>query len=239
MGRRYRDNIHGMELMRNIRLFSQLSDQELSEVLVHLQVREFKKNAVILAEEETNEYMYIILKGSVKVVRLTEEGREIMLAIHQGGEFFGEVALIDSKTLPAMVMATEESLIATISKKQFFQLIADNKKLLHVLLQILCGRLRESWNRVQMLSFTNASQRIRMLFLLLSGKYGKQSDDWTTLDIKLTHQDIANLTGLTRETATRIIDRFREDGEIQVQKNRYVLGRNFLDVSELKHMHQN
>jgi len=183
--------------------------------------------------------MYVILKGGVKVVRLTEEGREIMLAIHHAGEFFGEVALIDSRTLPAMVMATEESLIATVSRDQFFQLIAENRKLLHKLLQILCGRLRESWNRVQMLSFNNASQRIRMLFYLLSGKYGKKSDDRTTLDIRLTHQDIANLTGLTRETATRIIDRFREDGEIQVQQNRYVLGRSFFDVSELKHMHHN
>lgn len=66
--------------------------------------------------------------------------------------------------------------------------------MLEKLLHILCARLRESWEVIQMLSFNNASQRVKMLFIALSGKYGKEDDREITLDIKLAHQDMAEIT---------------------------------------------
>lgn len=66
--------------------------------------------------------------------------------------------------------------------------------MLEKLLHILCARLRESWEVIQMLSFNNASQRVKMLFIALSGKYGKEDDREITLDIKLAHQDMAEMT---------------------------------------------
>jgi CRP/FNR family transcriptional regulator len=215
--------------LKNIQLFTSLTDEELRKVSDKLSIKRFKKNDTILLEEDTNEFMYIILSGKVKVTRTTTEGKEIIFAIHQTGNFFGEITLIDGQTMPASVIATEDSLIAIISKKDFFSLLFLQKKILLNLLTIFCSRLRKSWETIQLLNFNNASQRVKMLFLMLSEEYGKQTDNGITLNIKLTHQNISDMTGMTRETVTRIIDKLQKNGDITVLKNKFIhLNTNYL-----------
>jgi CRP/FNR family transcriptional regulator len=220
---------HLFDLLRGIQLFSSLTSEELHQVKEKIVIKRFRKNDVILHEENSNEVMYIILYGKVKVTQITEDGKEIILAMHRSGDFFGEVSLIDSRTMPAMVVAMEDSLIAIIGREDFYSLIYTQGKVLDILLKILCSRLRDSWERIHLLSFTNASQRIKMLFTLLANQYGGKTKEGTLLNIKLTHQDIADMTGIARETVTRAIDKLNKDGEIKVLKNRSILlGRDFL-----------
>jgi len=216
MGRR--ENVH----LNSIELFSSLTDEELRVIDKRLVVKRFSKNEVILHEEDTHEYMYIILSGKVKVIQMTEDGKEILLAIHQAGELFGEMSLIDGKTSPATVVATEDCTVNIISKKEFYSSIHTQKKILDNLLQILCSRLRESWGTIQMLNLKNASERIKILFFMLSNKYGKTTAEGITLHIKLTHKDIAEMSGMTRETVTRVIDKWQKDGEINILSNKYI-----------------
>ncbi len=209
-------------LLRNVQLFSSLSDQELQQITDAIRIKSFKKQETILHEEDTNEYMYTILAGKVKVVQTSEDGKETILAMHKTGDFFGEMSLIDGKTMPATVIATEETITAIISKQEFISLICSQEKVLLKLLIILCARLRESWNKIQMLNFNNAAHRIKMLFTMLVGDYGEQDDEGITLNLKLTHQDIANMAGITRETVTRVIDKWQKDNEITILKNRHI-----------------
>jgi len=218
-----------IEFLRNIQLFSSLSDEELDQVCSKVIVEEFKKNEIILHEEDTNDFMYIILLGKVKVVQTTEDGKEIILAIHRPDEIFGEISLIDGKTSPATVLATEDSLIAIISKNEFYSLLSNQGKVLEKFLQILCSRLRESWKRIQILNLKNSSDRIKMLFLMLSYDNGKKTPEGIILNIKLTHQNIADMAGLTRETVTRVLDKWQKSGEITILKNKFILMKpNFL-----------
>ena len=212
-----------LDFLKNIQLFSSLTDEELLHISSKVILREFKKNEVILYEQDTNEFMYIILSGKVKVIQTTEDGKEIILATHKSNELFGEISLIDGKTSPATVLATEDSLIAIISKKDFYFLLSNQSKVLEKLLHILCSRLRESWKRIHILNFNNASQRIKMLFLMLSYDNGKKTSEGVILNMRLTHQNIADMVGLTRETVTRIIDKWRNNGEIKVLKNKLIL----------------
>ena len=209
-------------LLRNVQLFSSLTDQELLQISEKIRIKTFRKNETILHEEDTNEYMYTILSGKVKVIQTSEDGKETILAMHKTGDFFGEMSLIDGKTMPATVLAMEETLTAIISKQEFILLISMQGKVLEKLLIILCTWLRESWNKIQMLNFNNAAQRIKMLFSMLSAEYGEKSVDAITLNIKLTHQDIANMAGVTRETVTRVIDKWQRDKEITVLKNKII-----------------
>ena len=221
---------HEIESLRKIQLFFSLSDEDLRLVSDKLFAKRFRKNEIILQEEDTNEYMYIILEGKVKVVQTTEDGKEILLALHQSGDSFGEMSLIDGKTSPATVVATENSVAAIVSKKDFYSLLETQKKVLNNLLLILCSRHRESWEKIQMLNHKNASHRVKILFLMLSDKYGEKSPEGgIVLNIKLTHQEIAEMTGMTRETVTRVIDKRQRDGEITVLKNKFIhLSTNFL-----------
>jgi len=211
-----------IEFLRNIPLFSTLTDKELLQISNRVVIKEFLRNEIILQEEETTEFMYIVLFGKVKVVQITEEGKEILLAIHQSNDFFGELSLIDGRTSAATVLATKDSLVAIISKKNFYSLIFGQKKVLENLLRILCSRLRESWKRVHILNFRNAPQRIRMLFIFLSNETGKETQGGILLNDKLTHQEIADMTGLTRETVTRVLNKWRRNGQISVLKNKFV-----------------
>jgi CRP/FNR family cyclic AMP-dependent transcriptional regulator len=218
-----------LEFLRNIQLFSSLTDNELNEISSKITLEEFKKNEIVLYEEDTNEFMYIILFGKVKVVQTTEDGKEIILAIHKSNDFFGEISLIDGKTSPATVLTTENSLIAIISKKDFFLLLSNQEKVLDRLLQILCLRLRESWKRIYILNFKNASERVKMLFLMLSYDNGKKTPEGVILNIKLTHQNIADMTGLSRETVTRVLDKWQKTEDITILKNKFIrLNPNFL-----------
>lgn len=214
---------HRQNLIKRTQLFSSLSDSDLDQIINKMLVKQFKKNETILYEEDTNEFMYIILMGKVKVIRTTEDGKEIILAIHQSGSFFGEMSLIDGKTAPASIIATEDSLIAIISKKDFFAIIFAQHKVVSNLLQILCSRLRKSWDTIQLLNFNNATQRTKTMFLMLSEEYGEKTSEGTILNIKLTHQDISDMTGLTRETVTRVIDKLQKNEEISILKNKYIL----------------
>jgi len=211
-----------IEHLKKIQLFSSLTDDELHQIKDKLSLKRYKKHEVILFEEDTTEYMYIILNGKTKVTQTTEDGKEILLAMHHSGEFFGEMSLLDGKTSPATVVAMEDSSVAIISRQEFYSLIRAQKRILDNLLLILCSRLRDSWEKIQLLNLKNASQRIKILFLMLSDKYGEKTAEGVTLNIKLTHQEIAEMTGMTRETVTRMIDKWQKDGEISVLKNRFI-----------------
>ncbi|VAX34668.1 transcriptional regulator, Crp/Fnr family [hydrothermal vent metagenome] len=210
-----------IEFLKSIELFSSLTDDELREITTNLTIKKFRKGQTILYEEDTNEYMYIIFEGEVKVIQTTEEGKEIILAMHGSGDFFGEISLLDGKTIPARVLAIKDSITAIISKKGFYSLLGHNKVAIKMS-QILCSRLRESWAKVQMLNFNNASQRVKMLLIMLSDKYGIKSDEGIILKIKLTHQDLAEMSGMTRETVTRVIDKLQKSGEIAILRNKVI-----------------
>ena len=145
--------------LKKIQLFSDLSDKELHQINSKIALKLFRKNETILYEEDTSEFMYIILSGKVKVLKTTGEGKEIIFAMHNAGSFFGEMSLIDGKTSPASVMAIEDSIISVISKNDFYALLFAHKRVLENLLTILSSRLRSSWGTIKLLNFNNASQR--------------------------------------------------------------------------------
>ncbi len=218
-----------IDFLRNTQLFSSLTDDELNRIGSKIRIEEFKKNEVVLREEDTNEFMYIILFGKVKVIQTTENGKEIILAVHKSDDFFGEVSLIDGKTSPATVQTLENSLIAFIARKDFYLLLSTQDRVLEKLLHIFCSRLRESWERIYILNAKNASDRVKMLFLMLSHQNGDKTSEGVVLNLKLTHQEIADMTGLSRETVTRILDRLQKDGEITILKSKLIcLKTNFL-----------
>jgi CRP/FNR family transcriptional regulator len=221
-GNRKMKKEYGIESLKQTALFSSLTSEELQKIRKKVVIRSFSKNEIILHEENSNEFMYIILDGEAKVVQTTDEGKEIIITVHRSSDFFGELSLIDGKTAPAAVFATKNSVTAIISKRDFYSLLNQNK-ILKNLLQILCLRLRESIKKIQLLNLSNAAQRIKMLFLLLADSYGERTPQGTILNIRLIHQNIADMTGLTRETVTRILDRWQKSGEIKVLANRNIL----------------
>ena len=215
------DTARKLEYLKQIDLFSSLGTEDLLQVGSKIVVKQFKKNDTILFKGDTNNYIYIIFDGEVKVSQSTEDGKEVILFIHQTGEIFGETSLFDRGNSPALISATKDSLCAIISMKDLYSIMFNYNDILERLIHILSSRLCQSWELIQMLNSNNAPQRIKTLLKMLAKRYGRNAREETVLNIRLTHQSIANMTGLTRETVTRVIDVWQRNGHIST-KNKLI-----------------
>jgi len=212
-----------IDLIRRVPLFATLTEEEFQSLEPIFQVKNYRKNQIIFLEEETGNYMYIVLAGKVKVTKTTTAGKESILAIHQVGDFFGEMALLDGKTAPATVSAMEDCRIATIHHNDFQRLLMSNEKVVRQIVQVLCSRLRQVWAQVQDLSYSTAETRIRAGILQLSRKHGVQDSRGIIIDLKITHQELAELVGTSRETVTRTLARLQKKGILLLDGRRIVL----------------
>lgn len=219
--------------LRKMQMFSALSDAEMGDIIGKIVVKHYRKDDVILWEGDTNSYMYLVMSGRVKVVQRTEDGKEIISAIHAVGDSFGELSLLDCKTSPAEVVAMEDTAAAIISRDNFFSIIYSQKKVLDNLIQMFCIRLRDSWERLQMVNSKTSEQRLTMLFHKLSAAHGETVEEGTLLNIRLTHQIMASMTGLSRETVTRTIDALQKGKSIRIRSGdrKVILLPDFLKLS--------
>jgi len=210
-------------ILNNIPFFSGLSDEELHAVETHIKRKRIGKNEVVLFEEDTASYMYLVYSGKVRVVQTSEQGRERILTIHKKNDYFGEMALLDGKTSPATVIAMEESEIGLLGKSDFEKFLTSNEKIRSHIIAMLCGRLREAWMMIRILSFANAEQRIMAVLDQLKDHNGVRDQRGVIITLKLTHGQIASYASVSRETATRSLKKLVERGMIEILESRLIL----------------
>jgi CRP/FNR family transcriptional regulator, cyclic AMP receptor protein len=211
-----------VDLIRRVPLFSTLTDEEFNSIQHIFVARAYRRNQVIFMEEETGNYMYLVLSGKVKVAKASSGGKETILAIHRTGDFFGEMSLLDGKTAPATVSAMEDSKIISVSGADFHKYLMHNEKVMLQIINVLCARLRQVW-QTQSLSSSTADARIRMGIYQLAKRHGIQDAHGTIIDLKITHQELADMVGTSRETVTRVLAHLREQGIVEVDQRRMTL----------------
>ncbi len=210
-------------IIGKIPFLSCLSESELADVRRSVIEKHFKKNQVILYEEDTPNYLYFVYSGKVKVVQLSAEGQERILAIRKRGEFFGEMAMLDGMTAPATVVAMEETRVGFISANSFQSHLLQNRKVLMEIISMLCSRLREAWLMLKVLSFAGAEQRIRVVLKNIGDQFGVKDQRGIIVNVRLRHKDIAELAATARETVTRSLRRFVQSEEIEILENKNIL----------------
>jgi CRP/FNR family cyclic AMP-dependent transcriptional regulator len=211
------------DLLRRVPLFATLTDAEFRNLEQIFRIRSYRKNQVIFLEEEAGTYMYIVLAGKVKVTKSTQGGKESILAIHRQGDFFGEMSLLDGRTSPATVAAMEDCRIAAIDATDFQRFLMTNEKVVRQIIQVLCARLRHVWAQIQSLSYSTAEARIRGEIRQLGLKHGVADSRGIIIDLKVTHQEIAEMVGTSRETVTRTLARLQRGGIIKLENRRIIL----------------
>lgn len=210
-------------LIRNIPFLSCLNDEEIVTFRHMIVERQFAKDQVILHEEDTPNYLYFIYTGKVKIIQLSVDGKERMIAIHKQGDFFGEMAILDGMTEPATVVALENTKIGLISGEMFHHYLLSNNKVLKEIIAMLCARLRDAWSMVKVMSFADAEHRVKAVLKYMGDRFGVPDSRGTIIQVKLTHSDIANFASLSRETATRMIHRLVKADEIEALDHKYIL----------------
>jgi CRP/FNR family transcriptional regulator len=208
--------------LRRIPMFADLSEEDLETVANLFRERRYRKNDIIFMEEDTGQYMYLVKEGRVKVTRLLPNGKEMILAFHEAGEYFGEMALIDGGTTPASVTAVLPTTIFVIGYREFSFLL-DHPKTNRVIMKTLCDRCRDAWAQIEVLTFHNADARIRMAFYHLVKKRGIETDGGFMIPMKLTHKELSDIVGISRETATRVLSHLQEQQLVRVETRRFIV----------------
>jgi len=202
--------------IKGVPFFTGLSTDEVEQLQKVLVDKHFARNKIIFFEEDSQNYMYVILSGRVKAVHISGDGKEHILAVHKSGDCFGEMALLDGKTAPATVTAMEDSHILILSREVFEEHLLKNNKVLKQIISVLCLRLRDSWIMLKAMSLSRSEDRIRTVLKLLAVQYGVKDGRGTIINMKLTHQNLADYASVSRETVTRFLNKLAKDGEIEI-----------------------
>jgi CRP/FNR family cyclic AMP-dependent transcriptional regulator len=205
-------------LLQNVPIFQDLSINELEVIAPLFVERNYKKGTILFFEADIGEEFYLIETGVVKIYRI-DYAKEIILALFRDGDFFGEMSLIQKGlTRSATAETLETSTIYTLVRSEFYQFLERSPKLSLRLLQVTMDRLRKANEQIYDLTFLDVRMRIIKVVCRLAEEHGIQKNDSLMINMKLTHQQLANLAGTVRESVTKVLHELQEDQIITIQK---------------------
>ncbi|GIX21433.1 MAG: Crp/Fnr family transcriptional regulator [Gammaproteobacteria bacterium] len=199
------------ELLRHIPLFEGLDDAQRALLAGACLRRRYPRGALVVQEGEQSDTLYLIIQGQVKVCRSTEDGREVVLSLLREGEHFGEMALLDAQPRSASVYTMTASELGLIRKADFERVLLDNPRLALAIMVSLCQRLRAADRSIESLALMDVYGRVARLLLDLAVD---TPDGGRLVRGPLTHRDIAQMVGASREMVTRILGDLARRGHI-------------------------
>jgi len=211
-----------VEFLRRVALFRELADEELLSLSRMFTERSYDRGQVVFNDDDTGRTMYVVREGRVKVSRWLPSGREVILAFHPAADYFGEMALLDGQTVPATVTAVVPSTILSLGRARFNELLRQQTFSM-ALLRSLCARCRDAWQQIEALSHQNAEARIRIALHQLCMRKGTRTPTGVRIEVPLTHRELASLSGVSRETATRAVGHLVDEKLLLVEGRRFVV----------------
>lgn len=198
------------------------NDEELQTFIKHCTRRRYPAKSTIICAGDEPDALYLLLDGSVSVSIENEEGRELILAYLNPGEFYGEMGLFDGEARSAFVRARSECEVAEISYERFKQLVKQYPGILFRVSSQLANRLRDTSRKVVDLAFLDVTGRVAAALLDLC----KQPDAMTHPDgmqIKITRQELGRIVGCSREMVGRVLKNLEEQGLIEAHGKTMVI----------------
>ncbi len=211
-----RQEYYVISYLKAVPLFSSLDMSELDIIYLHSSRMKYPKKKVIFLENEDGDKLYVILKGSVKIIKVSEAGEEIILAILREGEFFGDMSLLDGKPRSATVITNEDSQLLIIDRTNFEKMVLTYPKISLKIMRELTSRLRKADELIGSLAFINVNGRIASLLMQIAEERGEECEEGIFIKSRPTHQEIANMVISSRETVTRVLKQFEEKGFIRM-----------------------
>ena len=203
------------DFLATVPLFSGLPPEELQQFAAITREKTYPKSSVILFEDDPGDSLFVIRDGRVKVVLVGEDGREVILGVLGVGEHFGELSLIDDQPRSAHVIAMEDSSLLVLRRDDFRRRVETSPTVAWTLLSELSRRLRRADGKIGGLVLLDVPGRIARLLLDMAEEGGSE-----TIEKPLTHQTIAQMIGASRETVSRAMREFQDQGWIGVERRK-------------------
>ncbi len=201
--------------LKTIPLFSELNDSEMEDITRFSVRQTYRKDNMVLIEEEIGSTMFIILNGRIKISRISDDGREVILSILSDGDFFGEMAILDGQTRSANAVTLEDSELMLIRRENFLQMLHKYPQVSINLIKELAHRLRKSDSQIKSLSLQNALGKVASTILRIADDNGIIKHGQVEIDGMPPQQDLANMAGTSRETISRVIKSLGQMGYIK------------------------
>ena len=183
-----------------------------------------KKNDIIYNQATPINKVYLVSKGKVKVVYYTEDGNEIIKAILTKGELFGEKALLGDHVQNEQAIAlTDNTQLCPLSLDKMYELMRDNGRFSLEISKIISFRLKKTERRLERLLFKDAKTRLLDFIKDLIEEQGTSTKDALEINHYYTQNDIANLIGTTRETVTKLLNQFKQEGLLEYSRKTIII----------------
>ena len=205
--------------LREIPLFAKVREEDLESLAKVVIERRFAKNTTIVEEGLPGDYMYLIREGRVKVTKASDDGREKILSFMDAGGFFGDMSLFDQEPRSASVKTLEESRLLALSRRDVLEVLRRSPDFSLAVIEALIARLRETDEQASSMSFQRVKARTRGLL----DRIAKDEADGRRMTPAMTHQQIADMIGTSRETVTRVVKQLKQDGWLDQEGKRYVV----------------
>ncbi len=209
--------------LANFNLFEDLSKAKMESLSSVTFMHNFAKNQPIYFAEEPSNSIFFLKKGRVKLTRMSPDGKEMIVALVNPGEVFGEMAIVEDGNRTDTAYALDETMICAISKDDFHGFVEENPELNPKVTKLIGLKLRQFSEKVEDLVFRDAPTRVVSFLLTLAEGQGKKIGDEIFVKPFLTHQDIAELTACTRQTVNTILTDLRENGIIHFDRKKLII----------------
>ncbi|HBH62770.1 MAG TPA: Crp/Fnr family transcriptional regulator [Nitrospiraceae bacterium] len=217
-----------MKTLKKSELFSSLKEDELQRISKYFEKVTYKNNENIFVEGDPSDKFYLVAEGSVKVLKHTMMGKDIILEIMSPGDIFGGVAVLDKKPFPASAQAMESTTVVWISRQNLLRIMDEYPVLKLEIVKYFSDKLRDAHEMLKNIATERVEKRIAALLLKLSEKIGVDQNGYRKIDFPLTRQEISEMVGTTVETCIRTMSKLQKSGIIKSSNGRISIKTNLL-----------
>jgi len=212
-----------MEFAKKVPLFQGLTDTEMLVVCSLMTLREFHKGEVIVQRDDEGQTFFIIVSGTAHVSVVTSEGKQTILATLKRPDFFGEISILDGEPRSASVIAAEDCKVLMLYRKPFLDILHRFPKITIQMLIEMSKRLRNSNRQINTLSLISTYGRVAEVILRMAKEQGYREGSVIIIPKRPTHQMIAEMAGMSRETVSRIISTLQKKHYIAIDRKKMTI----------------
>lgn len=209
--------------MHKVPIFSSLGPEDLAPIASLIRHGEYQKGETLFDEGDSPEALVIINDGSVKAFKVTPDGREQILYVFSGGDFFGERNLFGRKEAAYTVEALEPVRTCSFTRDGFHEVLRAHPEIAVKIIEELEERMARMESALQSMGVRNVDRRISALLLDFAGKYGAAVPEGILIRLPLSREGMANYLGIARETVSRKLGQLESDGVIRSVSNKNIL----------------
>ena len=207
-------------LIRGLDLFKAMADEALDAILAIAEVRRIPEGSAAFEQGAAATEFFVLLHGRLKVVQTTPDGQQVVVRHVNPGEVFGIAKAIGRPDYPATAVAVTESLALAWPSSRWDAFIAANPVVAVNALQMVGRRLQDAHTRIRELSTEEVERRVAHALLRLVQQAGKKTEDGVLIDFPVTRQDLAEMSGTTLHTVSRLMTAWEGKGLVASGRKR-------------------